>query len=244
MNRKIVGICTALVAFAAFALVPAMSSGAVLKDTVEGIVKTVETGKKIVAYSEETSKLVGSNGLEVECNENVLTGTVVGNAGIVEGTIEDGWFQGEESTETEKTLCHSTVGPAKVTIPGLTNGTLHNTHWCVKTIKNSDKFVVEPHDCGGTAGEFTFIIDAGGLQCGFKRAANIEGTFTTDTGSHAAVTLTMNNNQTFEKDGGSFLCPASGTLSNVKFQMYTDTGVTSNGYRETINTADPVFMTE
>lgn len=176
MNRKIIGICVALVAFAAFASIPAMSSAAALRDTVNKELVLIQPGKKIVAYNEEgtATKLTGNNGLVVECQEAKMTGSVHANpggaAGTILGTIEDAWFNGTEA----ETRCSSSLGAAKVTIPGLTNegGT---QHWCIKSLPE-DEFQVEPHSCTGTGGEFTFVITAGGLTCRFKRAANILGT--------------------------------------------------------------------
>jgi len=245
MNRKIIGICAALVALAAFASVPAMSSAAALRDTVNGELKLIEPGKKIVAYNEEgtATKLTGNNGLAMECQEAKLTGSVHANpggaAGVIFGTIEDAWFNGTES----ETRCSSTVGVAKVTIPGLTNegGT---QHWCIKTLPEHE-FQVEPHSCTSEGGEFTFVITAGGLTCRFKRAANIKGTYTTGDVEGKPVTLKMNNEQEFVKDEpSSFLCPATGKLSNFLFQMYTDTSATGPAWRPAIDTADPVFITE
>jgi hypothetical protein len=245
MNRKIIGICTALVAFAAFALVPAMSSAAALRDTVENKLVLIEPGKKIVAYNEEGSAtvLTGNNGLVVECQEAKITGSVHANpggaAGTIFGTIEDVWFNGTES----ETRCKSTVGAAKVTIPGMTNEG-GKQHWCIKSLPE-DEFQVEPHGCTETEGEFTFVITAGGLTCRFKRAANIKGTYTTGDVNNVPVTLKMNDGQEFTRDEpSSFLCPTTGKLSNFLFQMYTDTSETGPAWRPTIDTADPVFITK
>jgi hypothetical protein len=245
MNRKIIGICTALVAFAAFALAPAMSSGAALRDTVNGALTLIEPGKKIVAYNEEgtSTVLTGNNGLVVECQEAKMTGSVHANlggaAGTIFGTIEDVWFNGTEP----ETRCKSTAGVAKVTIPGMTNEG-GKQHWCIKSLPE-DEFQVEPHSCTSEGGEFTFVITAGGLTCSFKRAANIKGKIV-NTGdvNNVPVTLKMNDGQEFTKDEGSFLCPTTGKLSNFLFQMYTDTSATGPAWRPAEDIADPVFITK
>jgi len=223
-----------------------MSSASVIRDTVGGVNTAIAAGTKIVAYNEvgTTPTLIGNNGLKVECPESVLTGSIHNNGttgGVVMGTIEDAWFQGNEA----ETHCKSSIGAATVTVQ-LTNQLAKTNHWCIETLKE-DKFQVVPHNCTGVGGEFTFVIHAGGMSCGFVRSAAIGGTFTTGDVANAPVTLTMTNNQEFTTEmvpGHSILCPASGKLSEFKFQMYTDTNGTSGSYRPANDLADPVNITE
>jgi hypothetical protein len=243
MQRKMMGLFAALVAFGAFALVPAISSAHGLLDTSGGATTTVEVGKRIVGYNETgTSTIFTGPGLTIECSETTLTGIVTANphtlGGAVQGTIEHAYFRGSEA----ETKCKSSLGAATITVPALTQagGT---SHWCIKTTPETDKFVVEPHNCGGAGGEFTFLIHAGGITCGFTRAANLTGTFTTP-GEHKAATWTLDENQELTKHVGGFLCPASGKLSEFKFEMYTDTTVATPGiWDDPINTADPIWIT-
>jgi hypothetical protein len=245
MNRKIIGICAALVAIAAFAAAPALSSGAVLQDTVGGVLTPIKAETKIVAYNEVNEPtILNASGLKVECKEATITGKVHANpggaTGSILGTVEDVWFRGTES----ENRCSSSLGAARVKIPGLTNegGT---QHWCIKSLAE-DEFQVEPHSCTAEGGEFTFIIEAGGLTCRFKRAANIKGKIV-NTGdvNNVPVTLKMNDGQEFTKDEpSSFLCPATGKLEQFHFQMYTDTGPTGPNWRPAGDLEDPVFISE
>ncbi len=246
MNRKLIGTFVAVLAFAGLAVFPAISSAHWLKETVGGSEVFVPMGAKVVAYSEEgqQAKFQGSNGWVVECDENILTGSVHANhdaMGNVQITVEDVWFQGKEGG----TLCKSTLGAAKVTVPAVTNFQ-GASHWCIKTINLTDKFILEPHNCTGVGGAFTFGVHMGGIECGFERKENIEGTFTTGDVFNQPVTLTLNPNQAFVTDKTikhSPLCPPNWSVSLGAFQLYTDTGITSNQYRNPLDTMDPVYIT-
>lgn len=246
MNRKLIGTFVAVLAFAGLAVFPAIGSAHWLKETVNGVETIVMPPAKVVAYSEEgqQSLFQGSNGWKVECDENILTGSVHANHdnfANVHITIEDAWFQGKEPG----TACKSTLGAAKVTVPAVTNfgGA---SHWCIKTVVPTDNFILEPHNCTGVGGAFTFTVHMGGIKCGFERKENIEGTFTTGDVLNKPVTLTFNPNQNFVTDKvleHSALCPPNWSVSLGAFEMYTDTGVTSNQYRNPLDTMDPVYMT-
>jgi len=236
------GLFATLVAFGALALVPAMSSAHGLLDTSEGVTKTAEVGKKIVAYNEPGSgfKLTGS-GFTTECDEVTMTGAVAANphtvAGAVQWTVEDLWIGGSES----ETKCKSSTGATTVTIPGLTSGG-GTSHWCIKTTPETDKITVEPRNCGGAGGESTFLIHAAGITCGYTRAANLTGTFTTP-GEHKASTLTLDANQTLSKHSGGILCPASTVIGEFKVELSTDTATPSPEYCNPASVADPVWIT-
>jgi len=244
MHRKMTGLFAALVAFGVFALVPAISSAHGLTDTSGGVTTKVAVGSKIAAYNENGSTVkFNAGGLVIECNETTLLGTVNANphtvGGAVLGTIEDAYFRGSQP----ETKCKSTLGDSMVTIPALTQagGT---SHWCIKSTPETDKFVVEPHNCGGAGGEFTFLLDApGNVVCGYTRTANLTGTFTTTAATHTAATLALDANQTLTKHVGGFLCPASGSLVEFNFEMFTDTaGTTPGTWRDVKNTADPIWI--
>jgi hypothetical protein len=252
MFTKLIGACAALAALAAFAIAPALSAAQTVVDTEGGVEKTVEVGKKIVAYSEGTSVIESPGGLKFECNENLITGTITRNekGKGIQWTIEDVWFQG--NLTTENTHCQSNSGPTTVTF-NTTNGPLEpKTHWCFETIQGTDKFKIEPHNCGGKGGAFTFGYDFGGLNCGFTRTVNIEGTFKTGSdvgGVVTPATLTIGAEGetviSFTTDnipGHSILCPASLTTRNLTFKIYTDLGETSGKYSQTVDTESPVWI--
>jgi hypothetical protein len=252
MQRKMMGLFAALVAFGAFALVPAMSSAHGLQDTVNGLTTNVALNSKIVAYNETgTETEFTGSGLTVKCSEVTMTGTVFANphtaTGAVQGTIEHVFFRGtteDPGSSEPNTQCSSSLGgAATITVPGLTQsgGT---GHWCLKTVPGTDNFNVEPRNCGGAGGEFTFIIHTNGLECKYKRTANIGGTFTTTKETHTAATLTMTNGQEFTLEAGGFLCPAIGKLNNFKFETFTDTSATTApDYHNAASIADPVWIT-
>jgi hypothetical protein len=251
MQRKTIGLVAALVAFGIFAAAPAVSSAQWLKDTVGAETSIIENNKKFVAYSEENTKF-STAVINVECTEVTMTGSVHANHDVnanVHLTIEDVWFRGETADGADPTQCkNSSGGVATVTVPAITNegGT---QHWCIMTTVGTDKFMIEPHNCTGTGGEFTFIVHTAGMTCGYSRTTNMEGTFTTATAAHEAATLTVNTAEfkTHKVTNHSALCPATGKLENFKLQTYTDVGETNkaNGpYRDINNTKLPVFLTE
>lgn len=250
MHRKTIAICAALVAFGALAIAPAMSSAARLTDTNAAKETTnVANNSLIVGYNETNeATILNASGLKVECQEVTITGKVHTNGvspadGVIRGTIEHAYFRGSES----ETRCSSTLGPATITIPGLTNagGT---THWCIETLKE-DKFQVMPNGCTlSHAGHvFTFIVQAGGITCGFSRSETIKGDFKTAK-EHEAATLTLTEKPKFTTDkvtSHSIFCPASGELERFNFELFTDTDPSTPGtYHHAGSIADPVFITE
>jgi len=245
MQRKMMGLLAALVAFAAFALVPAISSAHGLLDTENVQTTTVGLGKRIVGYNDVgTSTKFIASGLTVECSETTLTGTVHANPhtddGAVLGTIEHAYFRGSES----ETKCKSSLGAATITVPALTQAVGGTSHWCLRTIPTTNNFVVDPRNCTEpSGGEFTFLLHAGGVTCGYKRTASLTGDFTTP-GEHKAATWTLDENQEMTKHVGGILCPAVGKLAEFKFEMYTDTTSSTPGtWRDATNTADPIWVT-
>jgi hypothetical protein len=232
MQRKILGICAALVAFGAFAVLPAIGSAATLTETTAGgAVDTVAAGKTIIGSSTGTSLLKG--GLQAECNENILTGTIHRNAnGIVEATIEDGWFQSNFIAGDASTPCRSAgqkaVVKTNLTSNPVTAGT--GIHYCVKTIATTSTWEIVPRSCTvSTGGEFTFSITVGALTCGFTRTAAITGSFSTSSAHTAVAELKMVGEPLFSTDkvpNHSGLCPATGSLANFNFDLYTDTDTT------------------
>jgi len=245
MQRKIMGLFAALVAFGVFALVPAISSAHGLTDTSGGVTTKLAVGSKIVAYNEAgTETEFTGSGLTAKCSEVTMTGSVHANphtvAGAVLGNITSVKFRGTTKDETPvepNTQCTSNLGVTTVTIPALEGG---GGSWCVKSTPETDNFAVEPHACTGVGGEFTFILHTVGLECKYKRTANITGTFTTTAATHTAATLTMTNGQAFSLEAGGFLCPVEGKLNNFKFELFTDT--VGSSWRNATDVADPVWI--
>jgi hypothetical protein len=239
MHKKILGICAALVAFAAFAVVPTMASASpILTDTVGTETKAVAPPAKIVGYNDEESIFEASNGTKVTCTNNELTGSVHKNKeNEILATIEKGSFKGTGAGED----CTSGLGDVKVTT-FLTNETGGTKHWCLES-EAGDKFKVKGGACTAAAELVTFSFDfteiplIGKLTCPYvqKAAVPLTGTFTTPA-THTASTLSLTSGE-FEREAGSnAACPASGKLTKMKFNIFTDIGTESQ------NTAAPVWV--
>jgi hypothetical protein len=244
MSRKIIGTCAALVAFAAFAIAPAVSSAAFLKETVNGEPIVIPPGRQVVAYNElGTSVKFVSPAFTVECNEVTLTGSVHANhdfAGNVLVTIEDVWFRGDEPLETR---CTDNGTPAKVLVPAITNEG-GKQHWCIKNPFGTDEFLLEPRNCTeAVGGEFTIVIVATGMACPYQRAESIKGTVTTKDIENKPVTFKTNPGQEFKREPGAPMnCPEWFKLENFLFEMYTDTAPTGPFYRDPASIMDPIFL--
>jgi len=252
MQRKIIAICAALVALGALAIAPALASAATLKDTTAGGVEdTLAIGAKVTTYSTGTSLLTGS-GINVECNESLFTGEVDKNNGTeAQVTITDAWFNSNlnaEGTKCKGKIGEFPAGAATIKIPALTNEG-GGGHWCLRNVVGEDKWELWGNNCTtevGT-GELTFIVEVGGLTCKFRRTAAIKGTYTTTTAEHKAAVLTMTNDtgkagaEFAKEEGSSVFCPASGLLSNMVFDTFTDPG-TANTWVNPTGAPNPVFI--
>lgn len=265
MHRKILGLCAALAAFGAFAVMPAIGSAATLTDTVGGVTTKVPVGAKIIAEGTGTTLLESSvEALNIECNENVLTGEVHRNSnGIIEGTITDAWFQGNYFAGDADTSCKNKLGSkvfirTNLTTAPLTGetartvsdkeGTDLRQHWCIEGNAENDNFNASPRNCTGANTAFRFSTHIAGLICGFKRTTAIPGTFNTSNTHTNVAELTANANQVFETDNTitshSGFCPAKGTLNNFVFAMYTDknTTPTTGIHPVPITKTDPLYI--
>jgi hypothetical protein len=237
-------ISAALVALAAFAIAPAVSSAAFLKETVGGAPLVIPAGKKVVAYNElGTSVNFNAGAFTVECSETTLTGTVHANhdvSGNVLVTIEDVWFRGSEPIETR---CTDNGTPAKVLVPAITNEG-GKQHWCIKNPFGTDEFLLEPWNCTEAGGqEFTFVIVTTGMTCAYHRAASLKGTVTTGDVENKPVIFKMNPGRELIREVSSpFICPEVVKIENFLFQMYTDTALTGPTYRDPASVEDPIFL--
>lgn len=219
MHKKILGICAALVALAAFAIAPAMAAAS--PHLTEGSTP-VAVNSKITATGLNSSEFT-SGFITVKCNDYWMTGTVVKNNGTeVQGTLEKASYNSKNaSNETED--CSSTLGATKVTIPGLTNegGT---QHWCIEaTSETPGEGSVQPHGCGGTGGSFTFVLDVTNffgshVICRYTRTNNIPISYTTGTD---VVSLKGEPEFSLEATSSSS-CSSTGKLKNMSFTLETD----------------------
>jgi hypothetical protein len=198
---------------AAFAIFPVGASASPAL-TEEG--KLLETGKLLQATGGQTS-LFNSAFITVTCNKFSMTGSVTENTGSsTKGTITKASF--ENSTETD---CSSNVGASRVTIPGLESG---SSDWCiaVNSALGANKGQVEPHSCGSTGGQFTFVINntPGAFFCRYRRTSNVNVTFNTNV---TPVTVSFAEEPLYELEPtSSTLCSPAGTLSKLSFTLETD----------------------
>ncbi len=220
MHRKILGICAALVALAAFAIVPAMAAASpALTDA--GVL--APTGTKVVATGEETSKFT-SGFVSVECSKSALTGTLTSNTGSnIQTTVESATFENEKEVD-----CSSNLGATRVTVPGLTNegGT---EHWCIvaNSETGADKGQVRPRACtASTGGAFKFTLDItnapflGTVICKYTRSANLTGSFVTNA---SPATLKLEGEPVFNLEAGSSgSCSSEGKLVKLNTTLETD----------------------
>lgn len=218
MPKKILGICLALVALAAFVIPVSASASAILRDTASDVLTPLAVGAKFKAIQDEHFVFEAA-GVQYTCDHYWMTGEVHTNdttSGIT-GTITAAAFNGSEV----ETKCNggSLLGPLKLRIPALTNegGT---GHWCIKNKAGLDEFEVLPHGCTQTGGEFTFIFE-GNIKCLYVRSAGISGTFTT-TSHPSPATLAFGATEFTKETGSSFLCPSSWRITTMKFNLYTE----------------------
>jgi hypothetical protein len=242
MDRKILGICAALVALGAFAIAPSMASATLtLQDTVGANTEKIAVGKTIIADSEGAGKFNNGTGMVFACNENIITGTVTRNDGNeVRWTIEGAWIQSNLSIGG--TRCKTPFEELTVTFPGLTSGG-GKGHWCLRTIPNKDEWELWGNGCETEpgSGELTFILGS----CAYKKLGSIKGAFTTVSAAHEATTLSFPVVE-FLNESSPF-CQPREILEEFKFNLYTDTDETLSKTHSTHTfgsqpTADPVFL--
>jgi hypothetical protein len=224
MHKKILGICAALVALAAFAIAPAMAAAS--PHLTEGGTP-VAVGSKITATGLNSSEF-SSGFINVSCNDYWMTAEVKKNNGTeIQGTIESASFNSKNASGTTED-CSSNIGATKVTIPGLTNegGT---QHWCIEaTSETPGEGAVQPHSCGGTGGSFTFVLDVTNffgshVICRYTRSTNIPITYTL-----GSDVVSLKGEPEFSREevsGGA--CSATGKLKNMSFTLETDNPFTA-----------------
>jgi hypothetical protein len=114
-------------------------------------------------------------------------------------------------------------------------------------VPQTDTFNVFGKNCGEAGnGTITFKLDVTGLaECPYTRSGAVSGTFTTPT-DHSASTLKVTGEPEFTREGTNIFCPASGKITQMSFNLYTDTatGTGTNEWDDAASTADPVWFAE
>jgi hypothetical protein len=192
MSSKIMTPLLALLAVAAFAVMPAMASAATVTLHAGGV--ELPAGSPLVGESANLVFVTGAGNLE--CSSNVITGELTSNKkATIAGNIETGSFTGLEGGGA----CHTTtpLGRALITASDLpwpltfkSNGT--------STVKGSPSIV------------FTAFFPGAGVTCVYK-AAKLAATFA----FNEAPLIDTVTGQVFKyvKAESSVLCPKEGALS-------------------------------
>ena len=246
MYRKILGICMALVALGALAIGPASASAKThLTDTSGGVTTLVGTNNLVKAIGTVGKFTAGS--LTVNCNENMITGTVDQNnsvTGEVKASITKAQF--DSSLTTSETDCESSLGATRVKIPALESPT--NGSWCLQNGAGDTGSVFGRACTTEGAGTITFILEVTGVtSCYYTRSTPLAGTFDTPGASKASM-LTVTAGQTFTREAPSstFFCPPEGSITEMTFGIYTDTaaGTGTKEWDDAASTADPIWFAE
>jgi hypothetical protein len=207
MKKRIDAICVALVAFAAL-VIPAMASGAPV---------LTESGSKLAVGAKVTATNSGiaifeGEGLKGECTSFWTTSTLVTNdttKGIM-STVENGGANG----------CTSNLGKMDLTFPGATNEG-GKKHMCIQSGAVDTGSIVGRGCQEEGNGEMTINakFTALGIDCPYRRAAAVFGSFTTNS---APATLQFTGSPEFEIEGIHTLCPSRVKLVQLAFNIYTD----------------------
>jgi hypothetical protein len=228
--NKLIKVCIALAAFAAFAVLPAVASAendATVRDN--GV--DLAVGSNILATDNDVeispgtfdltgeTRLTAANKTDVliSCTTNELTGTLTKNTHTeVAGEITAANFKGKTNVTPHTTHCTGSTGDTAVTALALP--------YClqIKSTAATDTFNVRGGKCteAAKAIEFTFTATTilGQVHCIMHRPANepITGTYTTTTTPAFTV-----KDIRFTKVATNGLCPDEGFL-DMKLALHTD----------------------
>lgn len=207
MNKRMLAACVSLVAFAAFAVVPAIASASPELQTSAGA--KVATGTAIKAFS---SNLVFSSSKgNLECAENTLNGKVTENSGTsIKGEISSATFKASGGGSECKTSIPG--GTATITPEGLP--------WCLSTIGTDEVTIT---GCSGTIG-FSAQIKVFGFTvatCKFAANPDIVATYKTST---SPLVLTIKSGPFKYVSGNTEFCSSTGGTLSGSFTVTTSAG--------------------
>ncbi len=200
MRKKLVIMCAAIAALAAFVVAPAASASPAL--TSEG--KSVAVGTTVKGSNTGVFKFQSSaGGYTIECSSVSLDATITGNSGnkiqlesAVGGFVTSGTGPSGD--------CTASWGPAKLAWGKM----------CFATIEKTDNVSVT-----GCGGNLTLTTNITGTADCLYAAASGTGTFTT--GADAKITVSSLPEVLQES---SFFCP-----TEVKFSMVFDLTTATGG---------------
>lgn len=220
MHHKIFAAGVAMLAFAAFTVVPSVASAA----SPELVNKAGKAVAKGAAIKTESSNLVLSSAKgNIECEKNVLEGTVTKNEAkgeAIEAEFTTGSFTGK--AEAGKTTCKTTIKP--YTGVELTS---ENMNWCFKTTSSGVNMNWELKTC--TAGKEVLwraqFYESGAprLTCTYGKTA-VTGTYNTPNTEKGEKTHSIvGANESFTRIFGTESCPPNMTLSG-EFGLFSGAG--------------------
>jgi len=257
MSKKLITVCMALFALAAFAL-PAVASASPQITHPTGSRLNPETGecttvkKTICIKATNVGETLlkdgeGKNTL-TRCTTASMTWYLRKNTGTeIEADIHTATFSGTGATFDGLNECTGSINNLTVTTNGedpvgtkIDEGTVpKGTPYCLLATNkmNPDEFQIRGGTCSESARLITFIFDVtnplGGsnFECKYERGATeaIKGTFTTDTTGDAILSVTPANSKFTLETGGNLLCPAGLSLE-ISFTLETDTVATEPVY--------------
>jgi hypothetical protein len=216
MSKKLIGAFMALAAFAAFAVMPAVSSASPVITHPTGT--KLATGVNIRAHLVNGDALLtGTSGETlVDCNSATITGKLTENSGTsFKGEITSAIYggTGTQASGEPATECTSSIGNASVTALATTK-----SPWCL-TSTTEDKWHLTGGTCAASGGNLKFILVSTTIgTCEYESTEGPSGTFTTHSTGDAILTVTKSG---FKLINSNFFCPTSGTLDQ-SFTLETD----------------------
>jgi hypothetical protein len=226
MYKKLIGAFMALAAFAAFAIVPAVSSASP--------VATQPTGTKLATGTTIKATLVNGNALLkdtsgntlITCSTATLTGTLTTNSGTsITGNITSAIYggSGTQAAGEPAPECTSSIGNLSVT-----TGASTKAPWCLQTTSTTlDTWSVSGGGCpGGGALTFTLVSTTIGT-CEYASTKAVAGTYTTHSTGDAILLVEESG---FKQTNSNPFCPTSGVLSQ-SFTLERDS-----------STAEPLYI--
>jgi hypothetical protein len=244
MNKKAITASAALLAFTAFLAVASPASAVQL---------TYPTGTKLpiggnLLFTNVGSVLFRGPTSEVqECPKSTMTGTLPRN-GPEDITAEiTSWAlkgTGREEMCTLPPLTNATY--MKVTTDYEASGKKVGLPYCLTTTAGTDKWVMRGGSCSSASRPIKFKLDFYNEDeketlifvgtCAYEKA-NINGTFTTDTGSVQDALLTFNQEEPFKRIEVSTILLSS-TVCRETMELIT----TFTMETDTTSASDPIYI--
>jgi hypothetical protein len=227
MSKKIIMVCMAVAALAAFAL-PATASAKNtphLTDAAGSAAVGVAINGTLLEKTEATFWNTATSIKLSTCTNATLTGKIVKNTtGTVEGTITTFDFSGTGGVHADNGLpeCTGDIGPSAVTV--VSNPLCLRSTEAMATHEFQVGAELAGKTCAEGTGNVKFLLKSTTAgDCEYETASSIKGDFTTASG----VASQLTTRDTIAGSGanrirGGFLCPTSGML-RMTFTMETET---------------------